>query len=103
MAGVYAIKVSGQLPDEMRSTLEEEYRIQYIPYVLQPRGKCTVNVYANVVVDVMVPRRRPMHRRFGARFNTVYNWAIGVRRIKDTETKVYSHDVRGIYAGESVI
>ncbi|KHN94642.1 Transcription initiation Spt4-like protein [Metarhizium album ARSEF 1941] len=31
VAGVYAIKVSGQLPDEMRSTLEEEYRIQYIP------------------------------------------------------------------------
>ncbi|GAO17035.1 hypothetical protein UVI_02021910 [Ustilaginoidea virens] len=31
VAGVYAIKVSGQLPDEIRSTLEEEYRIQYIP------------------------------------------------------------------------
>lgn len=31
--GVYAIKVSGQLPDEMRSALEDEYRIQYIPYV----------------------------------------------------------------------
>ncbi|KOS19705.1 Transcription elongation factor SPT4 [Escovopsis weberi] len=29
--GVYAIKVSGQLPDEIRSTLEDEYRIQYIP------------------------------------------------------------------------
>jgi hypothetical protein len=31
--GVYAIKVSGQLPDEIRSSLEDEYRIQYIPYV----------------------------------------------------------------------
>ncbi|KAG5930501.1 transcription elongation factor spt4 [Claviceps sorghi] len=31
VAGLYAIKVSGQLPDEIRSTLEEEYRIQYIP------------------------------------------------------------------------
>ncbi|KAM5514092.1 transcription elongation factor spt-4 [Fusarium oxysporum f. sp. phaseoli] len=29
--GMYAIKVSGQLPDEIRSTLEDEYRIQYIP------------------------------------------------------------------------
>ncbi|OAA71586.1 Transcription initiation Spt4-like protein [Cordyceps fumosorosea ARSEF 2679] len=29
--GVYAIKVSGQLPDEIRSALEDEYRIQYIP------------------------------------------------------------------------
>ncbi|KXH28154.1 transcription elongation factor spt-4 [Colletotrichum simmondsii] len=29
--GVYAIKVSGQLPDEIRNTLEEEYRIHYIP------------------------------------------------------------------------
>ncbi len=33
--GVYAIKVSGQLPDEIRSSLEDEYRIQYIPYVLE--------------------------------------------------------------------
>lgn len=33
MPGVYAIKVSGQLPDEIRSSLEDEYRIQYIPYV----------------------------------------------------------------------
>jgi transcription elongation factor SPT4 len=31
--GVYAIKVSGQLPDEIRTSLEDEYRIQYIPYV----------------------------------------------------------------------
>lgn len=31
--GVYAIKVSGQLPDEIRNTLEEEYRIHYIPSV----------------------------------------------------------------------
>ncbi|KJZ75571.1 Transcription elongation factor spt-4 [Hirsutella minnesotensis 3608] len=31
VGGVYAIKVSGQLPDEIRSTLEDEYRIQYIP------------------------------------------------------------------------
>ncbi|KAI9158756.1 putative Transcription elongation factor SPT4 [Paramyrothecium foliicola] len=29
--GVYATKVSGQLPDEVRATLEEEYRVQYIP------------------------------------------------------------------------
>ncbi|TDZ22463.1 Transcription elongation factor spt4 [Colletotrichum sidae] len=29
--GVYAIKVSGQLPDEIRNTLEEEYRMRYIP------------------------------------------------------------------------
>lgn len=29
--GLYAIKVSGQLPDEIRSMLEDEYRIQYIP------------------------------------------------------------------------
>jgi len=29
--GVYATKVSGQLPDEIRSTIEEEYRIPYIP------------------------------------------------------------------------
>ncbi|OLN84460.1 Transcription elongation factor spt4 [Colletotrichum chlorophyti] len=29
--GVYAIKVSGQLPDEIRNTLEEEFRMQYIP------------------------------------------------------------------------
>lgn len=35
MPGVYAIKVSGQLPDEIRSSLEDEYRIQYIPYVLE--------------------------------------------------------------------
>jgi transcription elongation factor SPT4 len=32
--GVYAIKVSGQLPDDVRTTIEEEYRIQYIPYDL---------------------------------------------------------------------
>ncbi|KFA60929.1 hypothetical protein S40285_05778 [Stachybotrys chlorohalonatus IBT 40285] len=30
VGGVYALKVSGQLPDEVRATLEEE-RIQYIP------------------------------------------------------------------------
>jgi transcription elongation factor SPT4 len=29
--GVYAIKVSGQLPEEVRTTIEEEYRITYIP------------------------------------------------------------------------
>jgi transcription elongation factor SPT4 len=29
--GVYATKVSGQLPDDVRSAIEEEYRIQYIP------------------------------------------------------------------------
>jgi transcription elongation factor SPT4 len=29
--GIYAIKVSGQLPDDVRTTIEEEYRIQYIP------------------------------------------------------------------------
>lgn len=31
VGGMYAIKVSGQLPDEVRATLEEEYRVQYIP------------------------------------------------------------------------
>jgi transcription elongation factor SPT4 len=36
--GVYAIKVSGQLPDEIRSSLEDEYRIHYIPYVYFHRG-----------------------------------------------------------------
>lgn len=29
--GTYANKVLGQLPDEIRTMLEEEYRIQYIP------------------------------------------------------------------------
>ncbi len=29
--GVYAIKVSGQLPDDVRTTIEEEFRIEYIP------------------------------------------------------------------------
>ncbi|VUC34954.1 unnamed protein product [Clonostachys rosea] len=29
--GMYAIKVSGQLPDEVKTTLEDEYRIHYIP------------------------------------------------------------------------
>ncbi|KAK4162716.1 Spt4/RpoE2 zinc finger-domain-containing protein [Cladorrhinum sp. PSN259] len=29
--GIYAIKVSGQLPDDVRTTIEEEYGIQYIP------------------------------------------------------------------------
>lgn len=29
--GVYAIKVSGQLPDDIRTTIEEEYRMPYIP------------------------------------------------------------------------
>jgi transcription elongation factor SPT4 len=32
--GVYATKVSGQLPDEVRAVMEEEYRIQYIPSVV---------------------------------------------------------------------
>ncbi|TPX15167.1 uncharacterized protein E0L32_004725 [Thyridium curvatum] len=32
--GVYATKVSGQLPDDVRATIEEEYRVRYIPYVL---------------------------------------------------------------------
>ena len=36
VGGMYAIKVSGQLPDEVRATLEEEYRIQYIPLVSPP-------------------------------------------------------------------
>lgn len=31
VGGVYAIKVSGQLPDEIRSMMEDEYRIPYIP------------------------------------------------------------------------
>lgn len=30
-AGVYAVKVSGQLPDDVKTQLEEEFRIQYIP------------------------------------------------------------------------
>jgi transcription elongation factor SPT4 len=29
--GVYATKVSGQLPDDVRTTIEEEYRVTYIP------------------------------------------------------------------------
>ncbi|KAI0138844.1 Spt4/RpoE2 zinc finger-domain-containing protein [Pestalotiopsis sp. NC0098] len=29
--GVYATKVSGQLPEEVRTAIEEEYRITYIP------------------------------------------------------------------------
>ena len=31
MRGVYATKVSGQLPDEVVSVIEEEGRIRYIP------------------------------------------------------------------------
>lgn len=30
--GVYAIKVSGQLPDEIVAAIEDEGRIRYIPY-----------------------------------------------------------------------
>ncbi len=29
--GTYAVKVAGQLPDDVRTMIEEEYRIQYIP------------------------------------------------------------------------
>lgn len=29
--GVYAMKVSGQLPDDVKTTMEEEYGITYIP------------------------------------------------------------------------
>ncbi|KAL2889519.1 Transcription elongation factor spt4 [Ceratocystis lukuohia] len=29
--GVYALKVSGQLPDDIRTMIEDEYRINYIP------------------------------------------------------------------------
>lgn len=29
--GTYATKVSGQLPDDVRASIEDEYRIQYIP------------------------------------------------------------------------
>jgi transcription elongation factor SPT4 len=29
--GMYAMKVSGQLPDDIRMMLEDEYRMQYIP------------------------------------------------------------------------
>lgn len=29
--GVYALKVSGQLPDDIRTMIEDEYRIKYIP------------------------------------------------------------------------
>jgi transcription elongation factor SPT4 len=31
--GVYATKVSGQLPDEIVAAIEDEGRIRYIPYV----------------------------------------------------------------------
>jgi transcription elongation factor SPT4 len=31
LPGVYAVKVSGQLPDEVRAMIEDEYRIPYIP------------------------------------------------------------------------
>lgn len=31
--GIYATKVMGQLPEEVVTSLEEEYRIRYIPYV----------------------------------------------------------------------
>lgn len=31
VSGVYAVKVSGQLPNDVRNMLEEEFRIQYIP------------------------------------------------------------------------
>ena len=31
LPGVYATKVSGQLPDEVRAMIEDEYRIPYIP------------------------------------------------------------------------
>lgn len=61
VAGVYAIKVSGQLPDEMRSTLEEEYRIQYIPWVLHDGKTC--GLFANVFIGEMAPRRRQIDRR----------------------------------------
>jgi transcription elongation factor SPT4 len=30
--GVYATKVSGQLPDEIVAAIEDEGRIRYIPY-----------------------------------------------------------------------
>lgn len=33
MKGVYATKVSGQLPDEVVAVMEDEARIRYIPYV----------------------------------------------------------------------
>jgi len=42
--GVYATKVSGQLPDEIRTTMEEEYRIPYIPYVLCLHGEALMRV-----------------------------------------------------------
>lgn len=37
--GIYATKVMGQLPEEVISNLEEEYRIRYIPYVLYNRDR----------------------------------------------------------------
>jgi hypothetical protein len=61
--GVYATKVSGQLPDDVRTTLEEEYRITYIPYVafflfvnfgLPP----VEDGVADVLLDAMAARRR---------------------------------------------
>lgn len=39
--GLYAIKVSGQLPDEIRQVIEDEYSIQYIPYVPAPMPRET--------------------------------------------------------------
>lgn len=36
--GIYATKVMGQLPEEVITSLEEEYRIRYIPYVQNMRG-----------------------------------------------------------------
>jgi transcription elongation factor SPT4 len=36
--GVYATKVSGQLPDEVVAVMEDEARIRYIPYVVDFTG-----------------------------------------------------------------
>ena len=40
LPGVYAIKVSGQLPDEVRAMIEDEYRIPYIPCVFPCSDLC---------------------------------------------------------------
>lgn len=37
--GLYATKVMGQLPEEVITSLEEEYRIRYIPYVIRKHPK----------------------------------------------------------------
>ena len=37
--GVYAVKVSGQLPDDIQAQLREEFGITYVPYVGMGRAR----------------------------------------------------------------